>query len=75
MLQKLIDELNDTKEFFGSPMITIDNAIKMVKRHESDFEDAIKKAWEQGFIKNNTSNRYISDIEAQDYYNQNYKNE
>jgi hypothetical protein len=33
----------------------------------------IEEAFENGFIKNNTSNRYISDIEAQDYYNQKYK--
>lgn len=33
----------------------------------------IEEAFENGFIKNNTSNRYISDIEAQDYYNQKHK--
>ncbi len=69
MLNKIIKQLEDAKEYFGSPMITIDDAIKIIKQHESEFEDAIKKA----FL---ASKLELSDYKsAQDYYNQNYKNE
>lgn len=66
MLNKIIKKLEDAKEYFGSPMITIDDAIKIIKQHESEFEDAIKKAYDDGFELS---------LSAQDYYNKNYKNE
>ena len=54
------------KERFG-----LKQAISIIKQHESEFEDAIIKAWDYGLHKG-----YTGDIgTAQDYYNQNYKNE
>ena len=45
------------------------SAIYIIKNHESEFEQTIKKA----FL---ASNLELSDYKsAQDYYNQNYKNE
>jgi hypothetical protein len=38
----------------------------------ADEREQIQSAFESGMVKNNSSNRYISDIEAEKYYNQTY---
>ena len=70
MLNKIIKELEEAKyckhDFYQNG---IDQAISIIKAHESEFEQTIKKA----FL---ASKLELSDYKsAQDYYNQNYKNE
>ena len=70
MLNKIIKELEEAKKY-QIPHIEagIEVAISIIKQHESEFEEEIKKA----FL---ASKLELSDYKsAQDYYNQNYKNE
>ena len=72
MLKKIINQLEEAKKY-QIPHIEagIEMAIDIIKQHESEFEEAIIKAWDYGLHKG-----YTGDIgTAQDYYNQNYKNE
>lgn len=94
MIQKLIDELHEKIQecdvillnsesmidhyIQGSAKQSYNEAIELIKKHEPDFEDAIKKAYEDGYydgLPNAIKKDNGLDGDAQDYYNQNYKNE
>ena len=71
MLNKIIQKLEEAKSYYKpmSYMSGLNKAISIIKQHESEFEQTIKKA----FL---ASKLELSDYKsAQDYYNQNYKNE
>lgn len=73
MLQKLIDELNDSITTFtiADYDMGILKAIDIIKKHEPDFEEAIKKAFNEGSLA--TYKKEPQNGQAQDYYNQKYK--
>lgn len=71
MLNKIIKELEAKieDEHYVIAQNAINECISIIKNHESEFEQTIKKA----FL---ASKLELSDYKsAQDYYNQNYKNE
>lgn len=74
MLQKLIDELNDRKKMY-SPIhhAAMNDCIILLTKALPDFEEAIKKAFNDGSLA--TYKKEPQNGQAQDYYNQNYKNE
>lgn len=49
--------------------------IKDAKMYLEKEKQQIKSAFELGMIKASSSSRYISDIEAENYYSQTYQNE
>ncbi len=65
---KIIKELEDSKKYqIAHIEAGIEKAIEIIKKHEKEFEQTIKKA----FL---ASKLELSDYKsAQDYYNQNYK--
>jgi len=71
-LQKLKSKLETQKEFYGTRfpqfVLWIDELLEYEKQQ-------IKSAFENGMIKENTSSRYISDLEAEKYYQNTFKND
>lgn len=71
MLQKLIDELKAKKGWHDKTYYDgIDLAIRVIESKLPEFEDVIKKAYEQGYSDGWYDNGYD---DAQDYYNKTYK--
>ena len=77
-MQELIEHLDFIikvlpKESTGSIMQTnniINKALSLLEKEK----EQIQIAFEQGMIKESSSSRYISDLEAEKYYNETFKN-
>jgi hypothetical protein len=69
-LQKLKEKLESQKEFYGTRFIQLESWIDELMEYE---KQQIQSAFENGMIKESSSNRYISDLEAEKYYQKTYK--
>jgi hypothetical protein len=71
-LQQLLSWF-ETPTMYGSsenPSVVVKIKSLMIEEKEQ-----IQSAFESGMVKNNSSNRYVSDIEAENYYSQTFKND